>query len=342
MSEPILIDGAMGEGGGQVIRTSLALSMVTGRPLQLVAIRAGRRKPGLLRQHLTALRASAAICGARIEGDQLGSREVRFTPGPIVGGRHRFAIGSAGSTSLVLQTLLPALLYAPDASVITVEGGTHNSKSPTTDALASTFLPALRHFGSEAEVHLERHGFYPAGGGSVTLEVAPRAPSRRVVLVDRGPVQLHATVLVCNQPARTGQRTLDDLLRRLPTAEGRVETVPGPGPGHVVAVTARTTAHTETFTAFLEPRSKPARLLRALAEEVRTWLDSGAVVGEHTADQLLLPLALGNGGRFSTVAPTLHTQTNIAVVQRFLPVRFSVDDLQDGRWMITVEHEAPR
>src|SRR5262245_2007058 len=164
MRDWITIDGSAGEGGGQILRTALALSLVTARPFRIERIRAGRPKPGLLRQHLTAVQAAAKVGAARISGAEVGSLELTFEPTGLRGGAYDFAVGTAGSATLVLQTLLPALLRAREPSQLTIEGGTHNPYAPPFDFLARTFLPVLRRMGAAIEARLEAPGFYPAGG----------------------------------------------------------------------------------------------------------------------------------------------------------------------------------
>src|SRR5690349_14635120 len=152
MPESIVIDGSSGEGGGQILRTSIALSLVTGKPFRIENIRAGRKKPGLLRQHLTAVRAAVAISQARVTGAELNSRTLTFEPSALRGGEYQLAVGTAGSATLVFQTILPALLCAPERSRVTVEGGTHNPGAPPFDFLAHTFLPVLRRIGASVQV----------------------------------------------------------------------------------------------------------------------------------------------------------------------------------------------
>ncbi len=172
---PIQIDGSIGEGGGQILRSALALSMVTGKPFRIEKIRAGREKPGLLRQHLTAVNAAAAICSAQIEGAAISSRELSFSPGEIKAGEYTFAVGSAGSTTLVLQTVLPALLCASGPSSLTLEGGTHNPHAPPLDFLERAFVPLITRMGPSVQVAMERAGFFPVGGGRFFVNVEPRA-----------------------------------------------------------------------------------------------------------------------------------------------------------------------
>jgi len=165
----IIIDGSEGEGGGQVLRTSLSLSAITGKPVRIENVRGKRKKPGLFRQHLTAFKAAAEICDATMEGAELGSPEIAFNPGEIKGGDYDFSIGSAGATNLVAQTILPILAHAPTESTIKITGGTHNHWAPTFDFLDQAFLPQFRKMGGRASLELGAYGFYPAGGGSITM-----------------------------------------------------------------------------------------------------------------------------------------------------------------------------
>ena len=182
----IEIDGSQGEGGGQVLRTALTLSMITGQPFRISNIRANRSKPGLMRQHLASVKAAAEISGAKVEGDALGSTSLSFVPGAIKAGVYEFQIGTAGSSTLVLQTVVPALLYAPGESVVRVSGGTHNSKAPPAEFLQRAYGRAMADMGAQVEFHLERTGFYPAGGGAVRATVKPLAAWRHLALDARG------------------------------------------------------------------------------------------------------------------------------------------------------------
>ncbi len=345
-SRELHIDGAQGEGGGQVVRTSLALSCITGRPVHLTNVRAGRKKPGLLRQHLTGLRAAAAITGAEVDGDVLKSREVRFSPGPVVPGEYRFAVGSAGSANLVLQTILPPLMLANGPSTVVVEGGTHNMKSPPHRFLEATFLPQLRRFGPEVRLDLEAWGFFPAGGGRMVAHIEPVSQLHpNVSLTDASDVQLSATAVVANLPEKIAARELKVLRRRLDGLDGldstntRVQSVPGPGPGNVVWVEATVQAeggpHTTVFTGFGQKGRTAEQVAKRLAGRVRVWLERGAPVCEHLADQLLIPMALAGSGTFRTGEPSLHTLTNMAVIEQFLPVSFTSEQ-QGDCWTIGV------
>src|SRR5580704_3876555 len=196
MADIIQIDGSIGEGGGQILRTALGLSMVTGQPFRIEKIRAGRDKPGLLRQHLTAVNAAAAICGASVEGAAISSRELSFSPGKVKPGEYTFSIGSAGSTTLVLQTVLPALLTANGPSSLTLEGGTHNPHAPPIDFLEKAFLPLINRMGPAVNVTLERAGFYPAGGGRVAVKIRPAAKLSPLEIPERGEIKRRAAKAV--------------------------------------------------------------------------------------------------------------------------------------------------
>lgn len=324
----VIIDGSLGEGGGQVLRSSLALSALTGTPLRVERLRAKRDRPGLQRQHLTGVRAVAAICGATVEGDALGSTELRFTPGAIRPGAYRFDVGTAGSLGLVLQAVLPLLWSAPASSEIELRGGTLNDKSPPAPFLLHTLLPLVGRLGPRIALTVERHGFYPAGGGRYAVAVDPQ-PLRPIELLDRGPIErVRAVAIVSNLPRKIALRELRTIEQALGPIEATVEEIAGDGPGNAVWIEATCGALTEVFTGFgRKGVSAEAVAAEALAEFVR-WRDHGAPVGEHLADQLLLPLALAGGGTFRTGPLTEHTTTNMAVIRRFLDCTF--DQTTDG------------
>src|SRR5262245_60469773 len=203
------IDGSRGEGGGQILRTSLALSMITGTPVRIVNIRARRAKPGLMRQHLTAVQAAAGVSKARVEGAAVGSREIVFTPSTVTPGNHHFSIGTAGSTTLILQTVLPALILASGPSHLVLEGGTHNPMAPPFEFLDRAFLPLLRRMGPAVDVTLERAGFYPAGGGRLSVTVQPVGHLQGFDLLERGDLRnQRGIVLLANLPAHIADREL--------------------------------------------------------------------------------------------------------------------------------------
>jgi RNA 3'-terminal phosphate cyclase (ATP) len=330
MRDQVVIDGSIGEGGGQILRSALALSLVTGRPFRIDGIRAGRQKPGLLRQHLTAVRAAATIGGATVTGDELGSTVLTFAPRAVRGGDYSFNVGSAGSTTLVLQTVLPALLVAPAASRLTIEGGTHNPAAPPFDFLATTFAPQVRQMGAGFEIALEAHGFHPAGGGRLLAAIEPVTQLRPLTLLERGPVTVRARALLASLPEQIARRELGIVQRRLGLERGqcRSEQVPAsPGPGNVVFIEIASEQITEVITGFGRKSVPSEEVAGGACEEASAYIAAGVPVGAHLADQLLLPMALAGGGAFRTLAPTPHTVTNADVIGRFLdvPIRFEAD-----------------
>lgn len=326
----LTIDGAQGEGGGQILRTALGLALVTGTPFRMERIRAGRPKPGLLRQHLTAVTAATAIGGAEVEGAALGSRELVFRPGTVRPGAYRFAVGTAGSACLVLQTVLPPLLVASAPTNLVLEGGTHNPYAPPYDFLARAFLPQLAAMGARVRATLDRPGFYPAGGGQITVTIEPTRALRPLTLLARGEIRRrHARAIVSNLPGNIARRELRMVQDKLGWPEETLETVEldgdaARGPGNVLLLEVESEHVTEVFTGFGEPNVRAETVALRAIDELREYLAVQAPVGPHLADQLLVPLALAGGGAFQTGALTRHATTNMAVIADFLGVGFTV------------------
>ena len=335
----LLIDGSQGEGGGQVLRTSLALSMVTGRPFRIEQIRSGRANPGLLRQHLTGVRAAAEICGATVCGAELGSKQLTFEPSEVRAGDYQFSIGTAGSTTLVLQTILPALLTAKGRSTVKLEGGTHNPAAPPFDFLQRVFLPLINRMGPRVSVELERHGFFPAGGGSFRVEVDPVEQLQPLELLTRGEIRRRTCrVLLSNLPRGIVEREWQAVTSSLnwPNDCLDVPELPsGHGPGNVVMLELESESLTELFTAFGRKQASSEQVAHEAVTQVREYLKSGAPVGEHLADQLLLPVALAGRGVFTTARLTRHTTTNIDVIRQFVDVSIKAAR-EDGHVRIDV------
>jgi RNA 3'-terminal phosphate cyclase (ATP) len=329
----MILDGSRGEGGGQILRTALGLSLVTGAPFRIERIRAGREKPGLLRQHLTAVQAAARVGNAEVSGAAIGSSALAFRPGPVAPGDYAFAVGSAGSATLVLQTVLPALLTAPAPSRLTLEGGTHNPWAPPFDFLEKAFLPLLARMGARVALSLSRRGFFPAGGGRFSAVIEPAAELVPLELPERGAVRaIRARAVVARLSPDIARRELRTLADRLALDPSRLEVVEdreSPGPGNAVMLEAESEHVTELFTGFGEKRVGAETVAARLAEEARRYLDAGVPVGEHLADQLLVPLALARGGSFATLPLSPHATTNMDVIRRFLDARFEVDRADD-------------
>ncbi len=325
----LTLDGS--SAGGQVLRSALALSATTGQAFTMTSIRGRRRRPGLMRQHLTAVRAAAAVCGAEVVGAELRSTVLRFTPGPLRAGEFRFDIGTAGSTTLVLQTVLPPLLCAPGPSTVTLRGGTHNPLAPSADFLRRSFVPLVQRMGPTVDVELVRHGFAPAGGGELVARVVP-APLTPWALGDVGPIRsCTARVLVANLPPHVGRREVLALQRALPRLDAAVvEPVDADGPGNAVVVEVQTDQLTAVFDAVGQRGVRAERVAADLAARVKAWMSARVPVEEHLQDQLLLLMTLAGGGRFRTVAASEHTRSNLEVLRAFLPERAPQIVVRDG------------
>jgi RNA 3'-terminal phosphate cyclase (ATP) len=334
------IDGSMGEGGGQILRTALSLSLYLQRPFRLYRIRQHRSRPGLQRQHLAAVQAAATLGRAEVAGAELNSAEIRFIPHGLFAGDYRFDIGSAGSTTLLLQALLLPLMLAPGPSRLQLVGGTHNPMAPTAEFLQQALVPLLRRMGAKVSVVLGRHGFYPKGGGELLVTIQPVSQLRPLRLLQRGALQgMRAESLLSHLPGHIAERELKMVAAGLglaPRMLHRREAVEAYCPGNALQVTVESEAVCEHFSAIGE-RGVPAEAVAAsLVQQVRRYLDAGVPVGPYLADQLLVPLAVAGAGAFITVKPDRHTPTNIAVIRRFLPLRIATTELGPDRWRIEV------
>jgi RNA 3'-terminal phosphate cyclase (ATP) len=336
----IEIDGSAGEGGGQILRTALALSMVTGKPFRIDKIRARRPKPGLMRQHLVCVQAAQEVCGAQVEGAALNSTVLTFAPGAVKAGEYRFAIGSAGSCTLVLQTVLPPLLLADAASTIELAGGTHNPMAPPFHFLERAFAPLVRRMGADVQLTLKRHGFYPAGGGEMRAVITPATQLKPLTLTERGArVEAYAEALAPGIARSVPARELEivgaamswsgDQLRHGNTRQNE-------GPGNALMATLVYENITEVFTQFGEKSIASEQVVKRLVHELRAYLTTEAPVGPHLADQLMLLNALAGGGEFVTSEVTEHTRTNAQTIARFMPVRFDMQHANNG-WHVVCQ-----
>ena len=332
MENILTIDGSQGEGGGQILRTSLALSAITGRPIRIEKIRAGREVPGLRRQHLTCVRAAAAICGATVSEIDVGASELTFRPGPIRGGDYRFDVGTAGAATLVAQTVLPALLKADAPSSVTITGGTHVPFAPIWEFFAIAYLPQLRAMGAEVEAELVRHGFYPAAGGEIRLSIKPFEKARAnqswsfTNLGDfRGG---RAVGIVSNIPRVIAENEAEIVLHKLSDLSLREEVLQAqsPGPGNC-CFAQLDFAHASVVVSEVGSYNRSRKAVaNGVVSQVRRFLKAGAAVEEHLADQLLVPLAVlldRHGGSTEELGmtiekETLHYKTNMEVIELFV------------------------
>ncbi|MCA1595435.1 MAG: RNA 3'-terminal phosphate cyclase [Chloroflexi bacterium] len=340
----IRIDGSYGEGGGQIIRTSVSLAAITGQAVEISQVRAGRSRPGLQPQHLTAVRAAARLCSAVLEGDAIGSTRIAFRPThPPHPGQYRFDIGTAGAGPLVLQTVAVPLSMADAPSSVVVTGGTHVPHAPAAEYLEAAYLPTLRDCGIATEFRESAAGFYPRGGGELTLEIQPWNRRAAVDLTERGKLRrIHAYVVTSQLPDHVGVRGQDSI-ERLMKAISRPVTVerrdlPSNGPGAAVVIAVECDGGRAAFTA-IGARGKP---MEKVAEEAcrpfLPWWKSGASLDEHLADQIVLPLALSPGpSRWTTPVVTEHLRTVLWAAGHFVPLEFTLTPLESGCTLVELQ-----
>jgi len=332
--ETIFIDGSIGEGGGQILRTSLALSCITGKRLHIENIRSARRNPGLAKQHLSCVQAACQICNGKSHGATQGSKVLDFQATPVHSGDFRFDIGSAGSASLVIQTLLPALFLANKPSTVTVTGGTHNPLASPFDFLSETFLPAIKTAGFQGECKLLKHGFFPAGGGKIILHVQPwqKQSNQTINLCDSDQeFRINARIYTAKLPTRIAHHQQKLLLQSGLNIQNieHTEVKDSEGPGNAVCIRLCGNKRTIVFTAF-GIRGKPSeQVISKLVNLTKHFIESGAAVDHFLADQLLLYMAIANGGCFTTDRISSHTKTNMEVIKRFLPIDFIIEGQRD-------------
>jgi RNA 3'-terminal phosphate cyclase (ATP) len=336
--ETVVIDGSYGEGGGQILRTSLALAVLAGQPVRIERIRAGRRQSGLRPQHLTAVRAAAAICGGELHGDVLGSQTVTLVPGGAVHpGEYVFDVtevaesGSAGSVGLVMQTVLLPLALTDGPSHLTVRGGTHVAWAPSASYVKHVFLPTLARMGVRAEVDLDQWGFYPVGGGAVDVVIRGRGGLLRPINVtERGEVErvwgiAAVTNLPSHIPQRMANRAQNVLAEQGLRAKVEARRLRGAGPGAGIFLFVEYEHAVAGFTAYGRKGLPAEQVAEAACKDLLQHHQSGAPVDPHLGDQLVLPMALAEGeSRLVTSEVTQHLLTNVWAVRQFLDCRVSV------------------
>lgn len=337
--ETIIVDGAQGEGGGQIFRSALTLAIGLGKEVRIENIRAGRRKPGVLRQHLACLKAAQEISDAEVEGDAVGSQCVRFSPRTIRAGKYHFSVGTAGSTTLIMQTIMMPLLMASDVSEVVFEGGTHNSMAPTFDFFEQSFLPRVSDIGGRVEVAIERYGFYPAGGGLWRARIYPATEFKRLELCEVAPQSaVNAVAISSKIPKHVGERELAQIKKKcgLGETELRQRLVDSVGPGNVISLRHITDAYVAMFEAFGERNVSAEKVATKAIEAFMRYERAKVPVCEHLADQLIVPLALGCGGMFLTQKPSEHLLSNIQVVKQIAGVDITIDQQGDDAWLVRV------
>ena len=331
------IDGSHGEGGGQILRTGLTLSLLTGRPVRIFNIRSGRKASGLKPQHLMAARAAAEISGGRLQGDVLKGTELRFDPGSVRPGRYAFDVAalaaSAGSVGLIFQTLLLPLSFARTSSHLLLQGGTHVAWSPSADYLREVFLPTVAPMGIRADLNVLRWGFYPIGGGAIEAAVEPASfPLQPLRIETRGALRrIDVISAVANLPVSIGKRQLDRALARLIEAgypaQGEVRTAASPGKGTFCFIRAEFEQVCAGFPALGEIGKRAEAVADEAVDPFLRYQAGTGALDPHLGDQVVLPMALAEDGSAVTVSEiTEHLRTNLWVIEQFLPVKFSVEE----------------
>jgi RNA 3'-terminal phosphate cyclase (ATP) len=343
-SKLVTLDGSSGEGGGQILRTALTLSLLTGRPFRIVKIRANRDKPGLRPQHLKAVEAAAMLGNAEVVGGSAGSRDLTFRPGSLEPRDLRVDIGTAGATSLVLQTLhLPLALRSTGPVRLTLTGGTYNESAPSFPFLEATWRAHMAALGMSVALAMPRAGFYPEGGGTLEAWIEP-ATLRPMVLEKRGElVRIRGMAETIKLPG-VGRRMADRAIERLATKgyTAKIEAcqIPGIGPGASITLVAEFANTPHAAFVELGKRGKPAELVADEAvDQLLDHLEAGeAAVDLHSADQILLPLTFAEGRSIFTVTEvTEHLRTNVESIGAFLdrPIRIELaDDRPGGRVVV--------
>lgn len=340
----INVDGSYGEGGGQILRSALALSMVTRKAFTIENIRARRSRAGLAGGHLLAIDAAQQVCKAKVTGNQVGSKKIKFEPGITIPGWYEFAAGSRGSASLVLQTIMPSLMTAAGPSVLKFSGGTDVPQSPPVRFFKQTFLPHLQKLGPSLKVVLDAPGYYPAGGGRLNVEIEPKRKldTTPLDLTSRGELlERKCHIVIANLSQNTARRQTEAFIAESGWDESAisVEDIEQlKGPGNMVSVMLRFEHMTEIITCFGQMGDPPEKAARQAASEAAFFMNAQAAVGEHLADQLLLPMAMAGGGKMTTTSPSRHTRTNIHVISQFMDnVKFIVEPHGEKAWMIQVK-----
>ena len=331
----IRIDGSFGEGGGQIVRTALALSCITGKSFEIYNIRKGRKKPGLRPQHLTGVRAAKAISRACGSGDQLDSTKLSFSPGKVRGGEYRFNVsairGSAGAVSLVIQSILPPLALAKEGSTVMIEGGTHVEWSPTFHYLRDVLFPLLSKVGIKTSLEIDRWGWYPGGGGSVCLQIQPAKRLSPIDITERGKLaNITALSAVSNLPIYIAERQRDRALRLLQEkgldAEIEIVEAPSPGKGTLFFMLSEFDNIRAGFSALGAIGKRAEQVAEEASRKLLDFLDAEGALDPHLADQIIPYLALAKEpSTITTSKITRHLLTNIWVTGKFLPVAFEIE-----------------
>lgn len=328
----IKIDGSHGEGGGQILRSTLTLSAVLGKPVEIFNIRMGRKKPGLQPQHLTGVRAVAEICNGKLEGDELLSQRLIFTPGKIQSGDYEFDVmkikSSAGSTGMIFQQIAPVLAFGKKESNVIIKGGTHTEMAPPIDYLQEIFLPTVAKMGFHASLEVERWGWYPIGQGIVKATIQPvQGKLKTIELNERGKLKrIYGLSLVSRLPLSIAERERDHALSILRGNRPDIETksVPSLGTGNAFFLAAEFENSIAGFSSLGKIGKRAEKVAEEAVNEFIKFYKSDAGIEKHLGDQLIIYMALAEGKSSFTSEISSHILTNCWVMEQFLPIRFEI------------------
>jgi len=327
----IQIDGSFGEGGGQVLRTALTLSLITDQPFEIFNIRARRKNPGLQPQHLKCVEAALLISNGQAKGDHKGSTHLIFQPGSVLPGDYRIDIGTAGSTSLVLHTIYLPLALKANSSSITITGGTHNQWSPCFHFLSRHWLRYLRQMGFDMKLKMDRAGFYPKGDGKIRVEIAPAVDLKPLKLLKRGELKkIDGISAIANLDFNIAERQRGQSLQRLERLgyqpQIAIEKMSSRYKGTMMLLQAEFEAGNGCFTALGAIGKRAEKVADEAVDDLVEYLNAEGCIDKYLADQLILPLSIVKGeSTFSTSKVTNHLVTNLEVVKQFLDIEMSVD-----------------
>ncbi len=339
------IDGSEGEGGGQILRSSLTMSSILGKPILIKNIRAGRRDPGLQAQHLTCVRAIAEITSAELDGDVLGSQELKFIPKELKPGKYFFDVAkvkpSAGSVSLVFQTILLPLAFTKDVSMVTILGGTHVPLSPSITYLQKVYLPIIRKAGLIACIKLNKWGWFPKGNGEIVVEIHP-AKLNGIDLLDRGDLKdVEIISAVSNLPISIAERQRNEALKILHlngiSADSKLINAPSIGQGTSVFILMNFEKSKAGFESLGAKGKRAEQVAKEACEQSIDFLRTDACIDKHLADQLIPIMALSKGSScFKTSRITRHLLTNISIAEKFLDIKFKISGKENQQGEIFV------
>jgi RNA 3'-terminal phosphate cyclase (ATP) len=337
----IEIDGSFGEGGGQILRTALSLSCITGSSLKIFNIRKGRKKPGLMPQHQTCVNAISEICNAEVSGNEISSTELTFVPRKIRSGNYFFDIKTAGSSSLVIQTLLPALIFSDGISRITIRGGTHVPSSPSYNYISEVFIPLLHKIGIKIETSINKYGFYPKGGGEVSFKIFPCEKIKRLNVIARGELlSITGYSAVSNLPLHIAERQKNSVIQGLSPLSANIDIleVTSFGQGTFVFLKSEYENTLTGFSALGERGKRAEDVGKEAASLFKDFNNSSACLDPHLADQIVIYLSLAQeDSTFTTSRITQHLLTNLRVIEKFLKIRYEIKGRMDSEGIVKIK-----